>query len=277
MAPSLVQRRGSDPESRPLEGLTPSVLGGRRRRPGRAAAWCRRGGIGRRVGGRGRRRRSRCRACGAVAVGRGRRPDRAPGRRRTSRWAPGRCVARGGCGRGRRRGGRGLLGRRLRLRAWSAWRACRAGRRVRCRAGWREHRRAASSPCGARGAAPRGGLRRRAAVAPCGRASRWLTSTAPPAVSAAVQTTAATLQAARRRRAAARAAAGGCRAARGRAAAGAAEAEQLRGAIASGPTPTGLSAANERRMPRSAPRYSVQPSQLRMCRRARPDAFTPRS
>ena len=44
-----------------------------------------------------------------------------------------------------------------------------------------------------------------------------------------------------------------------------------------GPRPTGASAANERRTPRSAPRYSRQPSQERMCLRARPDAFTPLS
>jgi len=48
-------------------------------------------------------------------------------------------------------------------------------------------------------------------------------------------------------------------------------------ANASGPTPTGASAANERRMPRSASRYSRHPAHARMCLRARPDAFTPRS
>ncbi len=43
------------------------------------------------------------------------------------------------------------------------------------------------------------------------------------------------------------------------------------------PADAGVSAANERRMLRSACRYSQQPSHERMCLRARPDAFTPRS
>ena len=46
---------------------------------------------------------------------------------------------------------------------------------------------------------------------------------------------------------------------------------------AKGPAPTGVSAANERRIPRSPRRYSRQPSHSRMCLRARPGALTPRS
>ena len=100
----------------------------------------------------------------------------------------------------------------------------------------------------------------------------WLTSTAPPVASAAVQTTAATLQRSpsrRRRRLPPR------RRRRGRRRRGAAETAWP--ASASGPAPSGVSAANERRMPRSAARYSGQPSHERMCLRARPEAFTPRS
>ncbi len=48
-------------------------------------------------------------------------------------------------------------------------------------------------------------------------------------------------------------------------------------ASANGAKPIGVSAANERFIPRSAPRYSLQASQDFMCLRARPDAFTPRS
>ena len=115
-----------------------------------------------------------------------------------------------------------------------------------------------------------------AGLARAGSASRvsLRTSTAPPAVIAVAQTTAATLHAV------------------AVAAPPATNAPPPPVAVAAAPPPApprpasfassasgpaGLSAANERRTPLSAPRYSRQPSHSRMWRRARPEAFTPRS
>ena len=109
------------------------------------------------------------------------------------------------------------------------------------------------------------------------------TSTAPPAaVIAAVQTTAATLHAVTVPAAAAalEPAAAAPPAAAPPLAAPAPPAPPMPSSLVSaisGPAPAGVSAANERRMPRRAPRYSRQAPQSRMCRRARPEALTPRS
>ena len=86
----------------------------------------------------------------------------------------------------------------------------------------------------------------------------WLTSTAPPVAIAAVQTTAATLQAVAVARPPPATAAPAPPPPAAALAPPAAEPPRpiSLAANASGPTPTGASAANERRMPRSAPRYS---------------------
>ena len=146
---------------------------------------------------------------------------------------------------------------------------------VRCRTGWS----ATATACGAADAecagAATAGL---AAGAAAWCLSLW-TSTAPPAVSAAVQTTAATLQAVAVASVpvAAVAATPLPPAAAPPAAAPPPPMPRLAAIEPNRPAETGVSAANERRMPRRAWRYSLQPSHERMCRRARPDAFTPRS